>query len=72
MKSTFDQLSETRSLARAKSLEDFEYFHSRVLPFVRPVDAKLLWEAVVRGERVEGPVTETFRWLFGELCKEAA
>jgi len=71
----FDRLDEVRSAARARAVEDFEYFVGHVLgPHTRlsPTAAAALWERVVEGEHVAVCPSETFSWLFPELCRRAA
>lgn len=69
----FDQLTHTRSVARARSVEDFVYFREAVLgPHYYRADAQQLWQSVVDGVAVEFCPTETFRWLFPELLPQGA
>lgn len=71
----FDKLDEVRSLARARTVEDFEYFVAHVLgphTLLTPAAQHEAWVRVVQGSQTEGYLGETFSWLFPELCRKAA
>lgn len=69
----FGQLSNVQTQVRTKSVEDEQYFVLAVLGnHVRGVDAHELWLKVLRGEKVEVVPTETFAWVFPELCTNVA
>ena len=67
---SFDRLDEVRSIARARAVESVEYLAFHVLGHrALSPQSHAIYERVVRGERVEGHVSETFTWLFPELCE---
>jgi hypothetical protein len=70
-----DELTELRSVTRAKAQEDFEYFARQVLGLrtmsaLRRAEAHRLWLATRTGEVCEvrsGLRSEAFAWLFPDV-----